>query len=238
MKCFPRNVDRDIEEREKDEEWKWQNKEEEAGKVNESPCRTQNILFCSHGDESHWINVQCCFWLLTLLSCCRMMFALKRVKSRPVKISFGEMPLNLQTFIYTFTVYLQNVWSAEPKRLRVAWREPLAQQHSDKPPYGLGFGYSAQAWQSIPLTAAQYPPLVLSGHFWLTNITTPFTLINKGNRPYYIISRIASEILKNINSTLSDLFCNSTVWLNCGRFFVYCGTILLSEHKDLFIPLF
>lgn len=49
-------------ERQKDKQRKWQKEEEEAEKASESPCRTQNVFFCCHANESRCINLKCCFW--------------------------------------------------------------------------------------------------------------------------------------------------------------------------------
>ncbi len=68
--------------------------------MNESPGRTQNIFSRSRGVESQWIYVQCRFPFVKS----RMMFDLKRVKSRPLKVIFGKiMSLNLQGLIQTLT---------------------------------------------------------------------------------------------------------------------------------------
>lgn len=68
------------------------NEGEEAGKVNESPCRTQNFYSCRN--ESPRINVQCSLLTFFLLSSCCVMFLLKQVKSS-VKATFGKMLLKI-----------------------------------------------------------------------------------------------------------------------------------------------
>lgn len=130
-------------ERQKDKERKWQKEEEEAEKASESPCRTQNIFFCCHANESRCIHLKCCFWTFFHL-----------VVSVYDLWYFGESNFHVWRNVKSKLWLYLYFFAQEPKRPRVvSMMTALGPQYSEKPPYGMWFGYSVEVGPSIPPTA-------------------------------------------------------------------------------------